>query len=110
MVSLLFLALMACSDSPSGVKRPVNILSDSLFVELLIDLSLAESAANTNIKAIQNAQFDSVYAFQPLLDHKIRNTQYDSTLEYYSSNIEAYKILYNEVLDRLSAMKATQTK
>lgn len=102
--------LLSCSAAQSGKVRPAGVLPDSVFVDLLVDMALAESAANLNIKAVNNSLYDSVYAFRPLLEHGIRKSQYDSTLIYYSSHIEEYKAVYNEALDRLSAMQAVQVK
>lgn len=106
----LLVGLLGCAGEHSSKALPAGILPDSVFADLLVDMALAESAANLNIKAVNNSQFDSVYAFRPLIEHGIRKSQYDSTLIYYSSHIEEYKAVYNDVLDRLSAMQALQVK
>lgn len=106
----LLAVLLSCAGEHSGKSLPPGILPDSVFADLLVDMALAESAANLNVKAVNNSQFDSVYAFRPLIEHGIRKSQYDSSLYYYSAHIEEYKAVYNEVLDRLSAMQAIQVK
>jgi len=89
-------------------ERPNNLIPEAVFEQLLVDLALAESAANTNVKNVTNRQTDSVYAFDPLLEHKVRKSQYDSTLIYYSMHIDEYKKVYESVLETLSAMQAAK--
>lgn len=95
-----------CKSGPSDEDRPANLVPESEFIGLLVDLSISESAANINIKQVTNLRLDSVYAFNPLEERKIRKSQYDSTLAYYSEHIPEYKAVYDSVLDRISAKQA----
>jgi hypothetical protein len=98
--------LFSCKLPESENSRPPNLISEKEFTEVLLDFSLAESASSINVKKLENRKFDSIYAFNPLKERGIRQSQYDSTLVYYSNHIEAYKKVYEEVLNRLSAMEA----
>jgi len=51
-------------------------------------------------------KIDSVYAFDPLYENKVRKSQYDSTLIYYAHNPQQYKIIYEKVLGVLSKLEA----
>lgn len=100
------LALGACHHPNETDERPpVNILPAATFERVLADFALAESAANMNIKNVPNQQLDTVYAFDPLADHGVRRSQYDSTLLYYSMHPEEYKKVYENVLALLSEMQ-----
>ncbi len=87
------------------VPIPPGILPPDRFAALLIDFSLAESAATMNIRSIPIQKVDSVYAFDPLTEHSVRKSQYDSTLRFYSAHPEMYKAVYDTVLVRLSEFK-----
>ena len=83
-----------------------NILNKELFSKILVELALAESAANLNIKGVSVQKIDSVYAFDPLYENKVRKSQYDSTLMYYTHHPKEYKIIYENVLVVLSKLEA----
>jgi len=83
-----------------------NILNKELFSKVLVELALAESAANLNIKGVSVQKIDSVYAFDPLYENKVRKSQYDSTLIYYAHHPKEYKIIYENVLVVLSKLEA----
>jgi len=83
-----------------------NILNKELFSKILVELALAESAANLNIKGVSVQKIDSVYAFDPLYENKVRKSQYDSTLIYYTHHPKEYKIIYENVLVVLSKLEA----
>ncbi len=103
---LLLITFSACKEEGSGDNRPINLIPEEAFVSLLVDLSLSESAANSNVKQVSNLKLDSVYAFNPIKEMNIRKSQYDSTLAYYSEHISEYKAVYELVLERISAMQA----
>ena len=83
-----------------------NILNKELFSKILVEFALAESAANLNIKGVSVQKIDSVYAFDPLYENKVRKSQYDSTLIYYAHHPKEYKIIYENVLVVLSKLEA----
>ncbi len=83
-----------------------NILNKELFSKILVEFALAESAINLNIKGVSIQKSDSVYAFNPLLENKVRKSQYDSTLIYYTRHTKEYKIIYENILVILSRLEA----
>jgi hypothetical protein len=112
-VFLFFLGLFLfsfCKEKSANNNKPPNLIPDEAFVNLLVDFSICESASSINIKQVSNLKFDSVYAFNPLAEHKIRKGQYDSTLAYYAANISEYKAIYEAVLERISALQAQSLK
>ena len=87
---------------------PANILDAEKFTVVLVDFALAESVANMNIKNAAVTKTDSVYAFNPLNENGVRQSQYDSTLNWYSHHPAEYKKVYEKVLDRLTELKTEQ--
>lgn len=100
----------SCSGKKEKTNEiPTGILSKDSFSVLLRDFALAESAANMNINNTPLHDMDSVYAFNPLKQHNIRQSQYDSTLKFYVDNPKLYKEVYDQVLEQLSTMESART-
>jgi len=112
-ISCLFaiMTIGACTNGESeGNQRPQNILSEEDFIKVLVDFSLSESAATLNIMNLHTVSLDSVSGFNPLLEHHVRRSQFDSTIRYYSYNPEDYRRIYDSVLTRLSDMQTARSK
>jgi hypothetical protein len=107
----LFLLMSRCGPKePEKVAIPPNILKADKLADLLVDFSMAESAASMNIKNLPVQKIDSVYAFDPLTDQKIRKGQYDSSIQFYSAYPYLYKSVYDSVLVKLSEIKSARAK
>lgn len=104
---VLLLISLRCTDE-SARPRPVYVLPEEKFVEILVDFALAESAATINIRNVRSDMIDSVYAFDPLAQHKVSKQNYDSTIAWYARDPGAYKEVYQKVLARLSELEATK--
>jgi hypothetical protein len=96
--------LGACREDAIKLP-PKNIITREQFTKLLVDFSLAESAAGMNIKNYTIHKLDSAYAFNPLKENNVTMSQYDSTLIYYSSQPALYREIYESVLQRLNDMQ-----
>jgi Domain of unknown function (DUF4296) len=109
-VALLVFLLSFCTTKENKeVEVPKEILSKEVFTKLLTDYALAESAANMNIKNAPLQRLDSIYAFNPLMEHNIRKSQYDSAIAFYSSRPDLYKKIYEEVLVALSELQTKRS-
>lgn len=108
--ALLFLLLaFSCGQKQEKtISIPAGILSKDTFSIILRDFALAESVANINVNNVPFRDMDSVYAFDPLKQHNIRQSQYDSTLQFYIENPELYKEVYANVLEMLSTMETAR--
>jgi murein L,D-transpeptidase YafK len=107
---LLSKVFWGCSSDDKGeVSIPQHVIAREKFVRFLIDLTLAESAANINVHGLSGAKFDSAYAFNPLKENGLTMAQYDSTVAFYSRNPKLYKEIYEEVLTQLSDMQAKRS-
>ena len=100
-------SMIGCGSN-SVPPPPAYVLSADTFADLLVDFSLAESAASTNILMVKGHQIDSAYAFDPLRERQISPVVYDSTLRYYARHPEQYKEVYQKVLTKLSALESAR--
>ena len=109
LIILLSFLLFCCSEQgKQSPELPEGIVGEREMVQMLVQFALAESAANVNSANVQMEKTDSVYAFDPLRELKIRKTQYDSSLRFYSQHPEIYKRIYDSVLVLLSEYKTTR--
>lgn len=100
-----------CGTAPEDrIIVPANIIPRDKMALILVDFALAESATALNIKNAPINRLDTVYAFNPLADHGIRRSQYDSSINFYSSHPELYKPIYDTVLAKLSALQVAREK
>lgn len=103
--------LVACGNPEEQVINPPSgLLNRDQFTEVLVDYALAESVSNLNLKSVTPAQFDTVYAFNPLKARTIRKTQFDSTVLFYSAHPRAYRQVYDTVLSRLNTLRLAREK
>src|SRR5262245_14014332 len=106
--SFLLLLQASCGPKEENVAFPENILKEPEFTALLTDYALAESAGSMNVKSIPGPLMDSVYAFNPLAEHKVRQSQYDSTLAFYIRHPHLYKKVYENVLINLAHLQTAR--
>lgn len=105
MFAIIAAALVSCKEEKQA-RVPDTILSKEKFTKVLIDLSLAESAANLNIKNVRIEKIDSTYAFDPLKENNVSKEQYDAAALFYTEHPDLYKEVYDEVLKTLTEMQA----
>jgi len=103
-VSVLFFSCKPTKEE--DVVVPETILSEEQLVNVLTDAYLAEGASGINVKNATGEKFDSTYIFNPLKDNHIEKAQFDSSMVFYSKHPKKLKIIYDKVLDRLSAAQA----
>lgn len=87
---------------------PDYVLDKEKFSDVLVDFTLAESAAGINILNLQGAKGDTVYAFNPLFDNNVKRETFDTSLYFYSHNPKLFKEVYNLTLEKLSKMQASR--
>ncbi len=77
------------------------------FSDVIVDFSLAESAAGINIVSTPGQRIDTVYAFNPLLDNNVKRVTFDTTLYFYSHHPKLFKEVYLLALEKLSRIQAS---
>lgn len=99
----------ACGgEEKEEIDIPDHVLDKERFSELIVDFSLAESAATVNILNVPGQRGDTVYAFNPLLDNNIKRATFDTTLYFYSHHPKLFKEVYELALEKLSKMQASR--
>jgi hypothetical protein len=109
LIFILSLFIFSCNEEEKEVKIPDNVLDKEKFSDLLVDFTLAESAASINILGLQRpGQMDTAYAFNPLIDNNVKRKTYDTTIYFYSRHPKEFKEVYEMVLEKLSKMQAAR--
>src|SRR6476659_4261663 len=99
-MAMLMLLLMACSKKEPGI--PPAIISPDKMVGILTDVHIAQAAVSTY--NVGDTVKYSVSDYMPAIfkNHAITKEQFDSSLQYYSSNPALLDSIYKEVLEELS--------
>ena len=95
MLALLLLGGGVGCSTPVSTEPPIP---DSTLVDVLVDLHVLEARDET-LGDVPPALFDSV-----LTRHGLDSTRYNASLRYYSRHPEAYRDLYDDVIDRLNEL------
>lgn len=105
-ITLFILIVSACTEKNENV--PDNVLDKERFSDLIVDFTLAESAAGINVLNVLGQKTDTVYAFNPLIDNNITKVDFDTTLYYYSHRPKLFKEVYELSLEKLNKMQAAR--
>ncbi|MBR3565407.1 MAG: DUF4296 domain-containing protein [Paludibacteraceae bacterium] len=96
-LALLFFALQGC------INRPRNILSEKKMKALLIDLHKADGVIQESGKIYQGEPWVSAYYESVLDKHGVTQSQFDSTLVWYTDNPNLFDKIYPSVVAALEA-------
>jgi hypothetical protein len=99
---------LSCSGEKKEEVIPDFVLDKEKFSDLIVDFSLAESAASINIVGSPVQRVDTVYAFNPLLDNNVKRATFDTTLYFYSHHPKLFKEVYLLALEKLSKLQASR--
>jgi hypothetical protein len=92
----LLLIPLAASCRPAGIPPGGGPMTDSLFVELLIDLHVGNARAE-RWNDLPPAFLDSV-----LSAHRVARPAYEAAVTFYTAHPEAYLAVYDRAMDRLN--------
>ena len=98
-IFLLLLVLASCTSN-SIYEKPKDLIPKDSMVLLLKDLYLAAAAKN-----VKNTQLQRRFSYVPLVyaKYKIDSTRFQASNVYYTSKIDIYEPLFDEVLKILEA-------
>lgn len=103
---LLLFFLFSCKPKKNDdVTVPNNLMTEEQLINVLTDAYLAEGASGINIKNVTGEKYDSAYIFNPLKEHGIAKTKFDSTMRFYTSNPKKLKTIYDKILEKLSIIQ-----
>lgn len=104
-LSLLLVGL-SCKEDENII--PAHVLDRENFSDVIVDFTLAESAAGINVLNVQGQKIDTVYSFNPLLDNNITQAQFDTSLYFYSHHPKLFREVYEIALEKLSRLQASR--
>ncbi|MBP6557507.1 MAG: DUF4296 domain-containing protein [Flavobacterium sp.] len=86
---------ISCSN---GVDKPKNLIKKDKMIDILYDISLLEAIKSQNINGGISTKNANDFLFKK---YKIDSVQLEKSNKYYASDIEEYKLMYQEVKKRL---------
>lgn len=98
-ILIFIFALFSCSNKQNGKQ----ILSQKDFVNLLVDLHLADALATDHAVSIITGDLDSLTIYTSVLDkYNADKSVFDATLKWYSEHPDKFAEVYDEVFGNLN--------
>ena len=95
------LLIFSCSDKVH-YEKPQDLLGKEEMINLLYDMHLAVGTSNVkNVHLEKNRNYMSLV----FAKHGVDSTQFASSNIYYTSNVDEYEEIYEEVQRRLDTLK-----
>jgi hypothetical protein len=83
-----------------------NIIPEKKFVNVLVDIHLADGIAVINMNSADTFRLDSASLYGSVLKkYKVTRAQFDSTMVFYSSHPGDFQEIYNKVIAKLKRME-----
>ena len=96
----ILLVMVSCKDT--AIDEPENLIQEDKMVNIIYDLALLEGVKTFNSSTFQSVKSnDFVYK-----KYKIDSLQFAKSTQFYASDINRYKKMYEEVGKRIEAKKA----
>lgn len=106
---ILLIGLIACGGSKPAEEVPANIISKEAMVPLLIDLQLIEGANSTKFFQGDTGRTNYALLYNTIFEkHEVEKTQFDSSMAYYTAHSETLEIIYDQVIEELMKIEATE--
>jgi len=103
-VATVFFLIVLVSCSQTVIDKPENLIDEDKMVTILYDLALLEAMNSQKPAILDSNQVDvTKYIYKK---HKIDSMQFAVSSQYYASDIENYKSMYEKVAERLDEKKA----
>lgn len=100
------IGFISCKEDEDLI--PPHVLDREKFSDVIVDFTLAESAAGINVLNVQGQKIDTVYSFNPLIDNNITKAQFDTSLYFYSHHPKLFRQVYEISLEKLNRMQASR--
>ncbi len=103
-IFLLVFLLLSCNDKVN-YEKPVDLIGKKEMTDLLYDMHMVVGTSN-----IKNVHLEKNRNYMSLVFEKygIDSTQFANSNEYYTSNINEYEEIFEEVERRLDTLKKYQ--
>jgi hypothetical protein len=100
LILLLIVGTISCRS-----PRKKYIIPKKIFVDVLVDIHLADGMAEENLGLNSTFLLDSATLYNSVFQkHKITRAQFDSTMHYYSKRPADFARLYSKVITRIKIM------
>lgn len=104
------LSVFLSSCLPYSEERPKNLIVESKFKEIAIDLHLLEVFVEKEYKKMDSSKIVFNTLEQEIYKkHNVTEENYRNSYNYYMRNTDQMDVLYEEIVDSLGKM-VTQTK
>jgi len=95
---LLFMLLLGCTQ-----QVPTYVIPPKKMVPLLVEIHLADGLLGDTKYRAKIAQLDTTNLYDAILQrHGYNRKDLDTSFYYYSTDIDRFDAIYNEVLERLN--------
>lgn len=82
---------------------PENVIPKEKMIEILVDIHLADGMfTNNNVRTFYATKDSANYYEMIFINHGFTRENFDTSVYYYSHNINEYNKIYIEVLNKLS--------
>ena len=103
-VAAIFVVMVFISCGQKSIEKPDNLIEEDKMITILYDLSLLEAIKSQKPAALDSNQVDATkYIYKK---YKIDSLQFANSNQYYASNIENYKLMYEQVAEKLDERAA----
>jgi hypothetical protein len=100
------LLLMAILSLSCNHKRYGDLIPPKKFVNVLVDIHLADGIAVENMSHGKVAQLDSASLYESVFDkYGVSRTMFDSTMSFYSEHPDNFQKVYNKVTAKLKLLE-----
>ncbi len=98
---VIILFLISCKGK-TNYEKPEDLIPKDQMIDLLTDIHLASGASSVNNKYSEKS---NKYMFLVFDKYKIDSTRFASSNLYYTSNVDEYKKIYDEVEKKLNNIR-----
>jgi hypothetical protein len=107
-IFLFLFSVFACNSAKTEIAIPSGILTKDSMVSVLVDLQLLQATIDLGLISGVEKPKDKFYNI--FKNHGISRSQYDSSLEFYSSHPETLSKMYVKIISELSRKQAKLAK
>jgi hypothetical protein len=108
-VLITFFILQGCTTDISEKKEkpPADLIPRDEMVDVIADMHLYDAVIKEEQKKHRNVQKSKVYLYRTVMEkYHITREQFESSLKYYQQDLDEYDKIYDDVIEKLSKMKA----
>lgn len=108
-IFLTLLILTGCTHNISEKKGrpPADLIPRNEMVDIITDMHLYDAVMKEKQKKHNKISEPEYYMYQAVMKkHDITREQFESSLKYYQQDLEDFDKIYEDVIERLSKMKA----